>query len=114
MTHLIRPTADSPKFAQAEGLAPFRQWIRLTNADTYICGPFNFALINNRQTRDRVPLEQWQILHKFRHMFTTEVPSLDLPTYSIHLGQFHSTYHCPEHDARVSAYLTHPSDLDSV
>jgi hypothetical protein len=34
MTHLIRTTADSPKYAKDAGLAPFLQWIRLTNADT--------------------------------------------------------------------------------
>jgi len=53
-THLIRPSSQSPSYATAEGLLPFRQWVRLTNSDTYITGPFDWATVNNRKSRDRI------------------------------------------------------------
>jgi len=88
--HLIRPSPESTRYAIAEGLAPFRQWIRLTNVSTYIDGPFDFAVVNGRATRDRIALKNWQTLHTFKHLFTNEVPSIDLPEYSVHLSSFHS------------------------
>ena len=62
---LIRPSANSESYAEAEGLRPFSQWIRLINADTYIAGPFDFAEVNGRKTRDRISRDQWLILAKF-------------------------------------------------
>ena len=47
-THLIRPSDQSQAYAAKERLRLFRQWVRLTNADTYVCGPFEFAVINGR------------------------------------------------------------------
>ena len=61
-THIIRPSAQLPSYAIAEGLQPFSQWMRLTNADTFIVGPFDFAIINGRKSKDRVPFAQWKIL----------------------------------------------------
>ena len=40
-THLKRPYVQSPEYGIAEGLCPFSQWVRLTNADTYISSIFN-------------------------------------------------------------------------
>ena len=83
---MIRPSSQSEAYAKAEGLAPFSLWIRLTNSDTYITGPFEFADINGRKTRDRVPQDRWEKLSKMGHMFSNEVPSLSLPEYSVHFG----------------------------
>ena len=33
--HLIRPFSQSEDYAIAEGLTPFRQWVRLINVDTF-------------------------------------------------------------------------------
>ena len=60
--HLIRPSPESSQYAIAEGLAPFRQWIRLTNVSTYIDGPFDFAVVNNRTTRDLAKFAYLQAL----------------------------------------------------
>ena len=109
-THLIRPSSQSESYAKAEGLKPFSQWLRLTNSDTYISGPFDFAEINGRRTRDRVPKEQWETLSKFQHMFNNEIPSSALPEYAVHFGQFHTQYSVPEVNTRVTAYLANPSD----
>ena len=113
-THMIRPAPESVEYAKAQGLKPFSQWVRLTNADTYICGPFEFATINGRRTRDRVSEEHWKLLREFGHLFTNETPCLDLPDYSIHCGQYHSTFECDRIHARVLAHLAHPSSPDSV
>ena len=106
---MIRPSSQSEYYAKAEGLKPFTQWIRLTNFDTYIAGPFDFAEINGRKSRDRVPQDQWKILAKFDHMFSNEVPPLSLPEYAVHFGQFHTVYSPPENNVCVAAHLTHPS-----
>ena len=49
-THLLHPSAESPNYANAQGLCPFRRWVCLTNSDTFIPGPFNFAIVNNRKS----------------------------------------------------------------
>ena len=48
-THLIRPSDQSQAYAAKERLRPFRQWARLNHSDTYISGPFDFAVINGRK-----------------------------------------------------------------
>ena len=112
--HLIRPSPDSPKYASAEGLAPFRRWARLTNADTFIDGPFEFAVINGHKSRDRVSADNWKVLLKHRHLFANEVPGLDLPDYSVHCGQFHTSFDSKPIGDRVSAFLANPSTPDMV
>ena len=112
-THLIRPSADSEAHAQTEGLEPFSLWLRLINEDTYISGPFNFADINGRRSRDRVPECQWRILAKHPNL-SNEVPSLNLPGYSIHYGQFHTSYTEQSVDARIEAYMLSPSTPETV
>ena len=104
--HLIRPTSTSAAYATAEGLRPFRQWVRLCNADTYICGPFDFATINGRKTRDRIPHERWEELEQRKHLFTNDLPSLTLPSYSVHLSQFHTTYESQSLTTRFLACTT--------
>ena len=113
-THLIRPSANSESYAVAEGLEPFQLWLRLTNQDTYITGPFDFAEINGKRTRDRVPLSQWRILHKHSAELGNEIPALNLPDYSIHCGQFHTSYTESSVEARLEAYLSSPSSLSTV
>ena len=103
--HLIRPSSQSEAYAIAEGLRPFRQWVRLTNADTYIIGPFDFAVVNGRKTRDRISLDKWEALSKFTHLFSNEIPDLSLPDYSIHCGQFHSSFRSGSIAARMDTYL---------
>ena len=63
MTNLIRPSDTSEDLASRKGLVPFRMWANLTHEDTYIHGPFEFATINGRKSRDRVSLDDWKIPH---------------------------------------------------
>ena len=113
-THLLRPSDNSPDYAASQDLRPFRQWICLLNSDTSIHGPFDFAVVNNRKTRDRVSHDAWGVLHKFGHLFTNQAPSLDLPEYSVHLRCFHTSFTCKSLSDRVDAYIAHPISLLSV
>ena len=63
-THMIHPPAHSPDYAIPEDLRLFSQWVQLTNADTYIAGPFNFAVVNNRKSRYIFSIEKWEQLIK--------------------------------------------------
>lgn len=113
-THMIRPSSRSPSYALAEGLTPFSQCVPLTNADTYMTGPFDFAAINGRKTRDRVSAVQWKILSKFNYMFTNETPCLLLPDYSVHCGQFHTSFHSARLEGRLDACYVTPSKPEIV
>ena len=76
-------------------------------------GPFDFADVNGRRTKNRVPEAQWRILAKRSDLFANEVPSLALPDYSIHFGQFHS-FTGQEVEAKIDAYLANPSSPATV
>ena len=54
-----------------------------TNADTYISGPFNFAIVNNRKSRDRASIENWEKLSSTTTCLQIQNPSLFLTTQSI-------------------------------
>ena len=112
--HLLRPSDTSPAYAISEGLRPFRQWVRLTNGDTYIHGPFDFAVINGRQTRDRIDLSNWKQLHLRASFYSNEAPSLQLPSYSIHLSQPHITHSTVALTARYHACMSSPQNHSSV
>jgi hypothetical protein len=85
--HLIRPSDTLEALAARHHFMPFRQWITLTYESVYIHGPFEFAMINGRRSRDRVSLDDWTILHGNKHLYTNLPPSLVLPTYSVHCDQ---------------------------
>jgi hypothetical protein len=56
-THLIRPSDTSKAYASQH-----RQYINLTHLDTYIHGPFDFATLGGRNSRDRISADDWLIL----------------------------------------------------
>ena len=92
--HLIRPSSTSTAYAASQNLQPLRQWITLTHLSTYIHGPFDFAVIHGRKTRDRIDRCDWEqlLLHKSR--FTNPTPKFDLPTFSVHVDRLsHDTFH---------------------
>jgi hypothetical protein len=95
-THLVKPSDTSEQYARRKNLRPLRQWVNLTHKDTYIHGPFEFASINGRKTRDRVSLEDWKILVSNSTLYDNKPPELDLPTYSIHVNRgVHCSFFSP-------------------
>ena len=85
--HLITPANALEERAAKHHLHPVRCWVNLTHADTYIHGPFGFATVRGRKTRDRVDQECWDALAAKSLMFSNPLPSLTVPTYSIHVDR---------------------------
>ena len=84
----------------------------MLHEDTFIHGPFNFATVHNRKTRDRIKQADWQVLASHSHMFQNSVPSFDVPTYSIHVDNgVHAS--CPgTHQDMFDHMFALPSDDD--
>jgi hypothetical protein len=96
-THLLRPSDTSEQYAKRKGLFPFRQWVNLTHESVFIHGPFDFATINGRHTRDRISLDDWSILIQNASLYSNPPPKLSLPTYTIHVNRgIHSITHSPD------------------
>ena len=85
MTHLIRPSDTSETLAARKGLIAFRQWANLTHEATFLHGPFDFATLNGRKSRDRVSNDNWNILASLSSQYDNPPPTFDLPTYSVHV-----------------------------
>ncbi len=85
--HLITPSDTSAERASHHHLVTVRNWVNLTHGDTYIHGPFDFAIVRGRKTCDRIGQDSWDVLASKSTMFTNQVPRFDLPTYSIHVDR---------------------------
>jgi hypothetical protein len=85
VTHLIRPSDTSEPHASRLRLVPFRRWINLTHSDMLLHGPFKFATVHGRKTRDPVSQSDWNILSHYHMAFNNPIPRFDLPSYSIHV-----------------------------
>ena len=106
--HLIRPSDTSADYASRHKLVPFRRWVTLPNADTFIHGPFEFATIRGRKTRDRISEEAWTALSRSAGAFINQIPRADLPTYSIHVDAGIHTTHV---DKSISQLLFTTADV---
>jgi hypothetical protein len=95
-THIVRPSDTSHSLALRKGLLPFQQWVNLTHESVYLHGPFDFATLNGRKTRDRISHHDWAILRGYNNLYGNAPPDLELPTYSVHVdrGVF-SSFHSP-------------------
>ena len=92
--HLIRPSSTSAAYAASQNLQPLRQWITLSHISTFIHGPFNFAVVNGRKSRDRIDQCDWDKLLLHQPRFTNPTPKFDLPTFSVHVDRLsHDTFH---------------------
>ena len=108
-THHVRPSDTSEAYASSHGLVPFRKWINLTHESVYIHGPFEFATVHRRKTRDRISQTDWDVLTSHKPMFQNKIPSFDLPTYLIHVDR---GTHVAYHDSNTSLQL--PSIADGA
>ncbi len=94
-THLIHPSDNSESYASRHNLIPYRKYINLTHSVTYIHGPFEFATINHRKSRDRICQFDWDVLKSHCDLFHNPLPSFDVPTYSVHIDAgAHTTFVC--------------------
>ena len=107
-THLIRPSDSSEQYALSHGLKPLRLWVNLSQPDTYIHGPFEFATIRGRRSRDRIDRADWEILLSRRSLFDNAAPKLDLPSFSVHIDRgIHVAISNPAHCATLCAVIAH-------
>ena len=94
-THLLRPTDSSEAYAARHKLLPLRTYINLTHTDTFIHGPFDFATINKRKSRDRISQLEWDILQSHCNLYHNPLPRFDVPTYSVHVDAgAHTSFYC--------------------
>jgi hypothetical protein len=54
--HLLQPSDLSTKTAKDRNLQTYREWVNFNDPAVYVHGPFEFATLNQRKTRDRVSL----------------------------------------------------------
>ena len=92
--HLLRPSDHSESYARRNKLVPLQKYVNLTHSDTFIYGPFDFATIGRRKSRDRIDQSQWDILKSHSNMFRNSIPSFDIPSYSIHVDECAHTVYC--------------------
>ena len=84
-THLLCPTDSSETYADRHKLLPLHKYINLTHTDTFIHGPFNFAVINKRKSRDRISQIEWDIFKSHCNLYHNPIPRFVVPTYSVHV-----------------------------
>jgi hypothetical protein len=114
-THLVRPCDTSDGYATRHKLMPFWKWLNICHLETYIHGPFEFALIQGRKTRDRIAQVDWDALALHSSMFCNPIPSFNVTTYSIHCD---CGAHVSVHIAAVCDTLlyekSHTSDTEDI
>ena len=107
--HVVHPSPTSESYANQNNLVPFRQWINLSHESTYIHGPFDFASINGRKTRDRISNDNWEHLYNLSERFVNALPKRDLPTFSVHVDNAaHTTVKSCEISKCLLAYAADP------
>jgi hypothetical protein len=104
-THLIWPSDTSEAHAARHHLVPFCHWVNLLHSGTLLHGPFKFASVNGRKSRNRVSQADWDVLAKFSACFQNPLPWFNLPSYSIHINRgIHSAFcDCANDDALCAA-----------
>eukprot|EP00956_Cyclotella_meneghiniana_P028882 scaffold68484_cov41-Cyclotella_meneghiniana.AAC.4 len=99
--HLLRPDSHSALYAREHRLHPFCQWINLLHDKVYLHGPFEFATINGRKTRDRINNTDWAQLIAASPKFDNTTPELNMRPFT---GlQFSCNFHIAVPDASVHA-----------
>ncbi|KAL3787769.1 LOW QUALITY PROTEIN: hypothetical protein HJC23_009820, partial [Cyclotella cryptica] len=105
--HILRPDSYAPIYAKELNLHPYCQWVNLFHHATYIHGPFEFATINGRKTRDRISTSDWDILSQSSTRYDDAPP--DLTGRDFTGIQFSRNYHTVLSDptVRVRVVATH-------
>lgn len=104
--HLIQPSAVSGKIARDRNLTPYREWVYLQQDEILIHGPFNFATVNNRKTRDQISAVDWNILIAGRSKYDCDPPRFTQPIVHITTSeQPHSEHTSQSVTERVQSFL---------
>jgi hypothetical protein len=69
------------------GLTPYREWVQLDDTSITLHGPFNFATMNNRKTRDRVAKADWLVLQDREAFYHNAAPKLSTRIMHVDISQ---------------------------
>ena len=72
--YLLPPTGISLKQASYKNLVPYCEFVNITDPAILIHGPFEFAKLNGRKTRDRIDIIDWNILRSEHTKFDDSPP----------------------------------------
>ena len=93
--HLIRPHPNEESYCKQHFLRPYQEWVNLHDEEIFILGPFNFTVINNRKTRDRIDETIWRFLRDLKPSVNNTIPvsSPHLQGFICHANTpFHGEY----------------------
>jgi hypothetical protein len=85
--HILQPSQYSEATAASKHLVPYRAWIHIDDSDQAIHGPFEFATLNNRKTRDRVSEQDWLILGGKSALYDNEAPRISERVMQVDITQ---------------------------
>ena len=98
--HILQPSQYSESVATSKRLTPYREWINIDDSDILLHGPFNFATLNNRKTRDRVAEHDWNILAQCKTKYDNFAPKITQRV--MHLDITQPIYEQVRNDKEVS------------
>ena len=67
--------------------------------------------MNGRSTHDHIPNEHWITLHEHSLLFSSKVPSSELPDYPAHLSRLNQIHHGDSVSICYNAYLAEPNHV---
>ena len=73
---LIKPSNITSKIAKKNNLTSYREWVNVRDEKVILHSPFNFATINDRQTRDKISIRDWTILAHLKQQYDNNPPQL--------------------------------------
>jgi hypothetical protein len=85
-------------------LVPYREWLNLSDPTITLWGPFEFATINQRKTRDRVLSTDWSQLQTMQAQYDNQAPVLRNRNLMVDVSQ--PVYEIITKDAEISARCT--------
>jgi hypothetical protein len=101
--HILQPSQFSSKTATDKDLVPYREWLNLSDPTT-LSGPFEFATINQRKTRDRVSSTDWSQLQSMQAKYDNQAPVLRNHNFLVDVSQ--PVYEVIAKDSEISARCT--------
>jgi hypothetical protein len=84
---ILQPSQYSENTAMSMGLTPYREWVQLDDSSITLHGPFNFATLNNRKTRDRVAKADWLVLQDRESLYHNAAPKLSTRIMHVDISQ---------------------------
>jgi hypothetical protein len=85
--HILQPSQYSEGTSSSMGLTPYREWIQVDDPSVVLHGPFNFATLNNRKTRDRVAEQDWLVLKERQALYHNQAPTITQRIMHVDISQ---------------------------